>query len=103
MLVIVSFIFLANTVWYKIKAANVVFNWATKCTAEMNKNFLLLLERMNCSDQNIHWSYIIQNDVTQCIMGEKNNQANDLCHMIFLLDKKYFHKYEDVTLCQVFL
>ena len=36
-------------------------------------------------------------------MGEKNNQANDLCHMIFLLDKKYFHKYEDVTLCQVFL
>ena len=38
-----------------------VFNWATECKEEMDKNLRLFSERMNRSDLNIHWNYIIQN------------------------------------------
>ena len=89
MLVKVSFTFLANIVSYNIKTAN-VFNMATECTEQTNKHFSLVSETMNCSDLNIHWNYIIQNDVTLCIMAQKGSQANYLCHMIILLDGSIF-------------
>lgn len=64
MLVTESSTFLGNTIWYNIDTANAVFNWDTKCTEQMNNNFSLLSDLMNRLDRNIHWSYIMQHDVT---------------------------------------
>ena len=61
MLVTVSFTFLGNKIWYNIKTANFVFNMATECKEEIDKNLSLFSERMNRSDLNIHWNYVIQN------------------------------------------
>ena len=34
---------------------------ATECKEEIDKNLSLFSERMNRSDLNIHWNYVIQN------------------------------------------